>query len=55
MVSGLAIPLNAWTKGDVERYLLWTIVLLVMVVIVLVLLYEGAFSMVQNMLLNQLK
>jgi hypothetical protein len=55
MLSGLAMQANAWTKGDVSRYLLWTIVLLIMLVIALVLLYEGAFGMVQNMFLNQLK
>ncbi|MCX6820877.1 MAG: hypothetical protein NT016_02925 [Candidatus Aenigmarchaeota archaeon] len=55
MAAKLAIPLNAWTKGDVERYLLWGVVLLIMLVITLVLLYAGAFGMVQSLLLNQLK
>lgn len=42
-------------KGDVERYILWTVVLLLLLVIALVLLYTGAYNVIENLLINQLK
>ena len=46
---------KAGRKGDVTRYMLWAIVLLVLLIIALALFYTGAYSLIESIFLDQLK
>lgn len=35
-------------KGDVERYILWTIVLLILLIVVLALYYSAAYGLIEK-------
>ena len=39
-------------KGDVDRYLLMTIVILIMIIFIVALFYGGAYSMIQNLFIK---
>jgi nitrate reductase NapE component len=49
------VALKIGRKGDVDRYMLFAIVLLVLLVIALVLLYSGAYGFIENTFMEQLK
>jgi len=40
-------------KGDVERYLLWTIVLLILLVVIIALVYGGAWNLIENLFIKK--
>ena len=42
-------------KADVDRYMMWGLVLLILLLVALVLLYTGAYTLVDRLLLQQLK
>jgi len=39
-------------KGDVDRYLLMTIIVLILLIFIVALFYGGAYSMVQNLFIK---
>jgi len=47
--------LRIGSKADVDRYMMWALVLLILLVIALVILYTGAYTLIENLLLKQLK
>jgi hypothetical protein len=40
-------------KGDVDRYLVMTLITLIMLIIIVALFYGGAYSMVQNLFIKE--
>jgi hypothetical protein len=51
--SGDEVKINIGKKGDVERYLLWTIVLLVLLVVIIALVYGGAWNLIENLFIKK--
>jgi hypothetical protein len=39
-------------KGDVDRYILWTIVLLILLILIVALFYSGAYTLLQKLLIK---
>jgi len=45
---------NLGRKGDVERYMLWTIVLLIILIVIIALFYGGAWKLIENLFIKQI-
>ncbi|MFH1623328.1 MAG: hypothetical protein ABIA12_02310 [Candidatus Aenigmatarchaeota archaeon] len=48
----MAMLFGLGRKGDVDRYLLMTIVILIMIIFIVALFYGGAYSMIQNLFIK---
>lgn len=52
-ILGDEVKISIGKKGDVERYLLWTIVLLVLLVVIIALVYGGAWDLIENLFIKK--